>query len=171
MHYDSACTKISANSGVDQGCPQSACGFAAAIDRVLRSVLADICRLHDPGAKLFTYLDDWYLWIKPEYLLQTFAVMTAATRSVNLALQPSKIQVWRAFCQDPIPAELQDKVKLTLSCLGGHLQIHGDIEPSPVVLGEQASMEKQHNAFRKLPPHLQTSMLKDSMRQVNTCCA
>ena len=47
-----------ANSGVDQGCPLSTCGFAAAIDPVLRHVLADICRQHDPGAKLFAYLDD-----------------------------------------------------------------------------------------------------------------
>ena len=48
MHYDSAYTKISANSGVGQGCPLSTCGFSAAIDPVLRSVLADICRQHDP---------------------------------------------------------------------------------------------------------------------------
>ena len=31
MHYDFAYTKISANSGVDQGCPLSTCGFSAAI--------------------------------------------------------------------------------------------------------------------------------------------
>ena len=68
--------------------------------------------------------------------------MTTATRSVNLEPQPSKIQVCRASCQDPIPPELQDKVKLTLSSLGGHLQMQGDIEPSPVVLGEQVTMEK-----------------------------
>ena len=94
---------------------------------LLRSVLADICR---------------YVWIKPQYLLQTFALMAPATRSVNLELQPSKIQVWRASCQDTIPPELQDKVKLTLSCLGGHVQIHGDVEPGPIVLGE-TSMENQ----------------------------
>ena len=35
-------TKISANSGVDQGCPLSTCPFSAAIDPVLRFVLADI---------------------------------------------------------------------------------------------------------------------------------
>ena len=101
MHNDSAYTKISANSGVDQGCPLSTCGFSAAIDPVLLSVLADICRLHDSGTKLFAYLDDGYVWIKPQYLLQTFALMAAATRSVNLELQHSKIQVWRASCQDP----------------------------------------------------------------------
>ena len=101
MHCDSVYTKISANSGVDQGCPLSTCGFSAAIDPVLMSVLADICRQYDPGAKLFAYLDDWYLWIKPQCLLQTIDVNTAATRSVNLALQSTKTQVWRASCQDP----------------------------------------------------------------------
>ena len=43
MHYDSAYTKISANSGVDQGCPLSACGFSAVVDPVLRSVMAQLC--------------------------------------------------------------------------------------------------------------------------------
>ena len=150
MHYDSAYTKISANTGVDQGCPLSTCGFSAAVDPVLRSVLADLCTQYDSGAKLFAYLDDWYLWIKPQYLLQTVATLTAATRSVNLALQSTKTRVWRASCQDPIPPEFQDKVTLTLSCLGGHLQIHGDIEPSPVVLGEQATMEETTQRFQRI---------------------
>ena len=94
--------------------------------------------------------DDWYLWIKPQCLLQTIAVITAATSSVNLALQSTKTQIWKGSCQDPIPLEFQDKVTLTLSCLGGHLQIHGDTEPSPVVLGEQATMEKTTQRFQKI---------------------
>ena len=126
------------------------CGFSAATDPDLRYVLADICSQLDPGAKLFAYLDDWYLWIKPQYLLETLAVIAAATRSVNLELQPSKIQVWRASCQDPIPQELHDKIELTLSCLGGHLQIQGNMEPSPIVLGEQATMEKTTQRFQRI---------------------
>ena len=63
-------------------------------------------------------------------------------------VQPS--HRWKGSCQDPIPPEFQDKVTLTLSCLGGHLQIHGDIEPSPVVLGEQATMEKTTQRFQKI---------------------
>ena len=143
-------TKITANSGVDQGCPLSTSGFSAAVDSVLQSTLADICRVHDPGATLFPYLDDWYLSIKPHCLLQTIAVITAATRSVNLALQSTKTQVWKGSCQDPIPPEIQDthKVTLTLSCLGG--QIHGDIEPSPVVLGEQTTMDKTTQRFQRI---------------------
>ena len=149
MHYDSACTKISVNNRVDQGCPLSACGLSCVFDPVLRSVLAELCT-YDSGTKLFAYLDDWYLWIKPQYLLQTIAVITTATRSVNLALQTTKTQVWKGSCQDPIPPEFQDKVTLTLSCLGLHLQIHGDIEPSPVVLGEQTTMEKTTQRFQKI---------------------
>ena len=135
---------------VDHGCPLSACGFSAVVDPVLRSVMAQLCTHYDTGAKLFAYLDDWYLWIKPQFLLQTIAVITAGTRSVNLALQSTKTQVWKGSCQDPIPPEFQDKVTLTLSCLGGRLQIHGDIEPSPVVLGEQATMEKTIQRFQKI---------------------
>ena len=41
-------------------------------------------------------------------------------------------------------------VTLTLSCLGGHRQIHGDTEPSPVVLGEQTTMEKTTQRFQKI---------------------
>ena len=63
MHKESAYTKISANSGADQGCPLSTCGFSTAIDPVLRFVLADIRGLHDLGAKLIAYLDDWNIWI------------------------------------------------------------------------------------------------------------
>ena len=150
MHYESAYTKITANSGVDQGCPLSACGFSAVVDPTLHSIMTELCNLYDPGAQLFAYLDDWYLWIKPHCLLQTIAVITAATSSVNLALQTTKTQIWKGSCQDPIPLEFQDKVTLTLSCLGGHLQIHGDTDPSPVVLGEQATMEKTTQRFQKI---------------------
>ena len=88
---DTECTtilptpKISANSGVDHGCPPSPCGFSAAIDPILRSVPAENCSRYDTGAMLFAYLDDWYLWIKPQCLLPTFALITPATRSANLS--------------------------------------------------------------------------------------
>ena len=79
MHYDSAYTKISANSGGGQGCSLSACGFSAVVDPVLRSVMAKTRTHYDSGAELFAYMDDWYLWIKPQCLLQTIAIITAAT--------------------------------------------------------------------------------------------
>ena len=63
------------------------------------------------------------------------------------ALQSTDLE---ASCQDPLLVELQDKVRLTLSCLGGHLQIQGDIEPSPVVLGEQTTMKKTTQRFERI---------------------
>ena len=106
--------------------------LSAATDPVLQLVLPDVCRRLDDGAKLFAYLDDWYLWVKPQCLADALDLISASTRSVNLELQPSMIQV-RASCPDPLPPELLEKVEPTLNCLGGHLHIQGDSEPSPVV--------------------------------------
>ena len=39
---------------------------------------------------------------------------------------------------------------IRLNCLGGHLHIQGDSEPSPVVLGEHATMEKTTRRFRDI---------------------
>ena len=184
MHYDSACTKISANSGVDQGCPLSTCGFSAAVDPVLQSALADICRLHDPGAKLFAHLDDWYLWTKPQYLLQTVAIITVATRSVNLALQSTKTQVSRASCQDPFPLSIKTRSNPHSAVWEDIFKFMATSNPALLFWDSRPPWRKQHNAIRELPPHLQTSMPTDSMRrqrttyspcvwtqQVNTCYA
>ena len=51
MHVESSYAKITANSGVDQGCSFTHLCFAAAMDPVLRFVLADLRRLLDDGAK------------------------------------------------------------------------------------------------------------------------
>ena len=80
MHFEASYTKITDNSGVDQGSPLSTCGFSAATKPVLRFVLADLCRLLDDGAKLFAYLDDWYLWIKQQCLNDALVPIAAATR-------------------------------------------------------------------------------------------
>ena len=56
----------------------------------------------------------------------------------------------RFRCGEHLAQNLHDKVKLSLSCLGGHLRIQGDVEASPIVLGEQASMEKTTQRFRRI---------------------
>ena len=73
--------------------------------------------------------------------------MAVATRSVNLELQPSKIQVWRGSCQDLIPAELQDKVRLTLSCLGGTSKFTATLNPAMSQWARQASVEKNNTTL------------------------
>ena len=52
----------------DQGCAHSPCGVAAAVGPISRLILSDTHRMFDSGAKLWTYLDDWYIWIKPQYI-------------------------------------------------------------------------------------------------------
>ena len=161
MHCDSAYTISSTSSGVDQGCPHSTCGFSAAIDPVLRSVVADTCRQCDSSVEFFAYLGR-LVRVDQQYLLQIFVLIAAATRTVNLELQPSKIQLWRAFCQDPIPPELQDKIKLTLSWTSSNPRWHWT---QSHCFGRTTTMEKPRNASSGLPPRLPTSMQKDFMRR------
>ena len=134
MHNDSAHTEISANSGVDQGCPLSTCGFSA-IDPVLWTALADICRLHVPSAKLFAWTT-----VVP---LQTFTLITTPDQS-TLHYSPPR------YSGEPLAGTLFHLSFKTRSNsqLSGH-QIHGDIESSPV-LGEQASTEKTSQRFQRI---------------------
>ena len=54
MHFESAYTKITANSGVDQGCPLSACGFSAVVESILHVNHGGALHpLSTQGAKLF----------------------------------------------------------------------------------------------------------------------
>ena len=41
MYYDGSYAHIQDNSGIDQGCPLSPCGFAAAIEPISRAILAE----------------------------------------------------------------------------------------------------------------------------------
>ena len=53
----------------------------------------------DSGA----YLDDWCIWIKPQYIAAAIDLAANATRTINIELQPTKIQIWTASCTSPIP--------------------------------------------------------------------
>ena len=66
-----------------------------------------------------------------------------------LHYSPPRHRCGKALVRTPFYPEFQDKVTLTLSCLGGHVQIYGDTEPSPVIPGEQATMEKTTQRFQR----------------------
>ena len=153
MHYDSAYTKISANSGLDQGCPLSTCGFSAVVDPVLRSVMAQLCTHYDSGAKLFAYLDDWYLWIKPQYLPQTIAVVTAATRSINLLYSPPRHKCGKALARTPSHLSSKTKSHSHSVAWEGTYTSMETLNPALLFWESKPPWRKQHNAFRKLPPH------------------
>ena len=149
MHYDGSYVHIQANNGIDQGCPLSPCGFAAAIEPISRAILAETRSKLDDEAKLWAYLDDWYIWIKPQHITEAVELISTATWPIDLELQPTKIQIWLATCDSPIPPAFQDKTKPTLKCLGAHLCIAGDSEGCPV---ERAPLhENRHSA---LPEHI-----------------
>ena len=74
----------------------------------------------------------------------------STTRNINLELQPTKIQIWTASCNSPIPPAYQDKPKATLKCLGSHLRVAGDSDGSPVELGGRPTMQIAIQRFRKI---------------------
>ena len=150
MHHDGAHAHIQASSGIDQGCPLSPCGFAAAVDPISRYILTESQSTLDSGAKLWAYLDDWYIWIKSQHIPAAINLAAKATLTINLELQPSKIQIWTATCTSPIPSAYMDKAKPTLKCLGAPLRIAGDSEGSPVELGGPPSMNTATLSFRKI---------------------
>ena len=98
---------------------------------------------------MWTYLDDWYIWINPQCIPARID-LASATRTINLELQPSKIQIWTASCTGPIPSAYQDKAKSTLKCLGAHLRIAGDSEGCPVELGGRPFMNTATMRFRSI---------------------
>ena len=65
----------------------------------------------DRGAKLWAYLDDLYIWTKTHLAL-------GATRTINVELQPSKMQIWTASYTSPVPPAFLSKAKRTLKCFG-----------------------------------------------------
>ena len=149
MHYDSAYTKISANKGVDQGCPLSACGFSAVVDPVLRSVMAQLCTHYDSGAKLFAYLDDWYLCISYRPLLPSLQPPDQST----LPHSPPRHKYGKALARTPF--HLSSKTR-SHSHSVAWVDIYKSMETLSPALSfweRRPAWRKQHNAFRKLPPH------------------
>ena len=123
------------------------------MEPISRAILSETRSMLDDGAKLWAYLVDWYIWIKPQHITEAIELISTATRTVNLELQPTKIHIWTATCNSPIPPAFQDKAKPTLKCLGAHLRIMGDSEGSPVELGGRPSMNTATTRFQKHIDH------------------
>lgn len=131
---------IHATSGVDQGCPLSAFGFAAAVGPTVQQAVDHIGANLDPEAFMMTYLDDWYLWVLPEHIKAAASAIAHATGSIELQLQSGKTQIWVGNCNNTLDSDLQQFVTAMLSCLGGHLKIQGDQEDAAIELGNEQTM-------------------------------
>ena len=167
MHYDSAYTKITANSGVDQGCPSvSVWILSSLLTLYSRSVMAQLCTHYDSGAKLF--LPSWTIGTCGSNSSASYRLLLVITSCYQISQPCSTVHQntsMERLLQDPIPPEFLDKVTLTLSCLEDIYKIPGDTEPSLSFWASRLPWRKQHNAFRKLLPRLQTSTLRDSIVQ------
>ena len=68
----------------------------------------------------------------------------------TLPYSPPRHKCGELLAKTPCHLSSKTQVTLTNNCLGGHLQTHGDIEPSSVVLGEQTTLEKTTQRFQRI---------------------
>ena len=136
---------------LDQGCPLSTCGFSAAVDPVLRSVLTELCTHYDLGAKLFAYLDD------------CVPVDQTTVPSTDNRCHHSRYQISQP-CSNSPPKHKYGKAlaktpfhRSSKTRSGSHLVVWEDIykfmeilNPALSFWGEQATMEKTIQRFQKI---------------------
>ena len=93
--------------------------------------------------------------------------MATATRSVNLELQPSKIQVWRASCQDrPQPTRIagQDQTNSHSVVWEDTSKSKVTSSPVPLSLVNQPPWRRPRNASNELLLRLPNTLRKNSAR-------
>ena len=86
------------------------------------------------------------MWVKPKYLFETFALMAAATRSVQLELQPSK----EYLVQTPFLKNCTTKSNPHSVVLKDTFESRVTSSPAPLTLVS----EKIHNGFNTSPTTL-----------------
>ena len=69
---------------------------AAAVEPISRLILSETHRMLDSGATLWACLDDWYIWIKSQYIQAATNQISSSTPATNFEPRPSKIQIWTA---------------------------------------------------------------------------
>lgn len=120
---------ITADRGVDQGCPLGAFLFALVLRGPAEAVLA-YARSLDPAAALAFYLDDGYLVIDAMHAPQVLDKLRAEFAQVGLELNDAKVKVW-ARPGLSIPEALQPIRTDSLKCLGRHLSASGSGDGHP----------------------------------------
>ena len=68
----------------------------------------------------------------------------------SLLYSPPRHKYGKALARTPFHLSFKTRSHSHSAVLGGHLHIHGDTEPSPVILGEQTTMEKTTQRFQKI---------------------
>ena len=168
MHYDSACTKISANSGVDQGCPLSTCGFSAAVDPYFGQFLRTSAR---STTRAPTSLPTWTTCTcgsnRSTYCRQLLPSQQPPDQS-TLPYSPPR---HRSLAGTPFHLSSKTRSRSHSVALVDIYKFMATSSPALLLWESRPPWRRQYNAFRKLPPHLQTSILRISMRRQWTTCS
>ena len=158
MHYELAYTKITVNSGVDQGFPQSACGYFVVVDPTLHSIMAELCNLHDPGVSTIGTCG----WSRIVSYRQLRLSQLQQVQSI-LPHRQQKHKSGKALAKTQFQSSSKKRSR-------SHSVVWEDIYKSMEILTpaqlfwvSRLPWRKLHNAFRKSLPHLRTSMLKVSL--------
>lgn len=130
--------ELCSNRGFDQGCPVAAATFSVAQKTALEPWLAELL-LHDPQAKLYSYLDDTYFVVDKCCVGQALKAMETAHGPLGLTLNPDKTVVWSPAGPEGLPAELLRYYAPALPLLGKHLTVGGDMDEAPVALGGEVT--------------------------------
>ena len=150
MHYDSDYTKISANSGWIR----DALSRPVVFRRPLTPYFGQFLRTSAHSTtQAPNSLPTWTTGTcgsnRSTHRRQSLLSQQPPDQS-TLLQSPPRHKYGEPLARTPFHPEFQDKVTLTLSCLGGHLQIHHNIQPTPVVLGEQATLERTTQRFQRI---------------------
>jgi hypothetical protein len=108
---------ITAQRGVDQGCPLASPVFgistARPAERALRSIQA-----RDPRAVLFQYADDTQFHVAPDHIQGAYEAVSAEWAIAGLSLNRGKTKVWTPSADTQLPADWQPRRVASLKCLG-----------------------------------------------------
>ena len=90
-----------------------------------------------PEGRVLVYLDDGYIWVRVDRAAEAVTAAEECFARVGLALQRSKVKAW-VPSQTQMPEDWGGRQVDTFDCLGAHLRVMGDIDESPIRIGDQA---------------------------------
>ena len=166
MHHDSASTKISANSGVDQGCPLSACvDFQLPLTQYSVQSWRSFARI---TTRAPNFLPTWTIGIcgsnRSIHYRQSLSSLQPPDQS-TLLYSPPRHKFGKVLARTPFHLSSKTRSHSHSAAWVDIYKFMETLSPALLFWESRPPWRKQHNAFRNLPPHLQTLTPRDSMRR------
>ena len=114
----------------------SPAAFAVGQRRALEQLLHRLQQL-DPGARLYSYLDDTYLAVRPDLGARALAGLRQLLAPLGLELNDNKTLVWSPAGIQAVLPELAPRYVAVLPVLGAQLRAPGDPDGAALPLGGQ----------------------------------